>query len=44
MSDTDQARRNAAYVRRLLRQKQPEYATILESVIKELKCQAPSTK
>ncbi len=44
MSNTDQVQRNAAYVLRLLRRKQLEYATILESVIKELKCQAPSTK
>jgi hypothetical protein len=28
----EQARRNRAYVRRLLREKQPEFAAVLESV------------
>jgi hypothetical protein len=35
---TDRARENRAYVRRLLKQKQPEFAARLESLEAELAC------
>jgi hypothetical protein len=34
----DQARENRAYVRRLLKEKQPGFAALLESVERELLC------
>lgn len=33
---TEQARENRAYVRRLLREKQPEFAAMLEAAVREL--------
>lgn len=35
---TDQAQENRRYVRRLLKEKQPGFAAVLESVEQELRC------
>ena len=40
---TDRARDNRQYVRRLLREKQPEFAALLESAEAELACQPCQT-
>jgi len=36
---TAQARENREYVRRLLKERQPDFAAVLESVVRELACQ-----
>ena len=36
MSVTDQAQQNREYVRRMLKEKQPEFAAVLELVVWEL--------
>ena len=36
---TGQAEENREYVRRLLKEKQPGFAAVLESVVRELACQ-----
>jgi hypothetical protein len=39
MPDARQARENRAYVRRLLREKRPDFAAALELAVQELLCQ-----
>ena len=38
VSNTDRARQNSEYVRRLLKKKWPEFAAALEGVVRELAC------
>jgi len=38
VSNTDRARQNSEYVRRLLKKKQPELAAVLERIVWELTC------
>ena len=41
---TGQAQEDREYVRRLLKERQPDFAAVLESVVRELACQmCPST-
>ena len=48
MADARQARENQAYVRRLLQERQPEFAAALEAAVlewaaRDLSCQPPGT-
>jgi hypothetical protein len=38
VSISERAQENRAYVRRLLREKQPEFAAALESAVRQLSC------